>query len=243
MTRTWLSRNLVPSLINLLLIGLLGLFMFTSALAQTGRSTVQGTVRDPQGSVVTGATVTLINEGKNINRTQTTNQDGGYVFTAVPPGTYKLEIEASGFKKLSIATVEALVDTPVTVDSQLEVGSISEVISVTSNAEAPLNTTDASIGTAFESRRIQALPLNARNVIGLLSLQPGVTRDGYVSGGRKDQANITLDGIDVNEQQRGLDVVTDEAFASVLRSTPDSLQEFRVTTTKISASSNRSTTR
>jgi len=214
--------------------------MFTSAFAQTGRSTVQGKVRDAQGSVVTGATVTLINEGKNINRTQTTNQDGGYVFTAVPPGTYKLEIEASGFKKVSIATVEALVDTPVTVDSQLEVGSISEVISVTSNAEAPLNTTDASIGTAFESRRIQALPLNARNVIGLLSLQPGVTRDGYVSGGRKDQANITLDGIDVNEQQRGLDVVSDEAFASVLRSTPDSLQEFRVTTTNANADQGRS---
>ncbi|HYP53255.1 MAG TPA: hypothetical protein VEQ42_06920, partial [Pyrinomonadaceae bacterium] len=89
-------------------------------------------------------------------------------------------------------------------------------------------------------RRITELPLNANNVVGLLSLQPGVTRDGYVNGGRSDQANVTLDGIDVNEQQRGLDVVTDEAFASVLRSTRDSLQEFRVTTTNANAEQGRS---
>ena len=55
----------------------------------------------------------------------------------------------------------------------------------------------------FDSRRISELPLNARNVVGLLSLQPGVTQSGYVNGGRADQANVTLDGVDVNEQQRG----------------------------------------
>ena len=71
-------------------------------------------------------------------------------------------------------------------------------------------------------------------------MQPGVTRSGYVNGGRADQANVTLDGVDVNEQQRGLDIVSDEAFASVLRSTPDSLQEFRVTTTNANADAGRS---
>jgi hypothetical protein len=84
------------------------------------------------------------------------------------------------------------------------------------------------------------LPLNANNVVGLLSLQPGVTRSGFVNGGRADQSNITLDGVDVNEQQDGLDVVTDEAFASVLRVTRDSLQEFRVTTTNPNAEQGRS---
>ena len=232
-----LRKSLSGRLAGALLITLL---VFGVSLAQAGRSTIQGTLKDQQGHVVAGATVTLTNAGKNFNRTQTTNQDGTYVFPAVPPGTYRLDIEATGFKKVQIATVEALVDTPVTLDFQLEVGSISETISVTSNAEAPLNTSDASIGTAFENRRIQELPLNARNVVGLLSLQPGVTRAGYVNGGRADQANVTLDGVDVNEQQRGLDVVTDEAFASVLRSTPDSLQEFRVTTTNPNADQGRS---
>src|SRR5215213_8810100 len=159
-----------------LVCGLLVLLLAApAASAQAGRSTVRGTVRDQQGNVVKGASVTLADAAKNFTRTQTTGEEGAYTFAA-----------------------------------------------------------------AFESRRIQELPLNARNVVGLLSLQPGVTRTGYVNGARADQANVTLDGVDVNEQQRGLDVVTDEAFASVLRSTPDSLQEFRVTTTNPNAEQGRS---
>jgi Carboxypeptidase regulatory-like domain len=211
-----------------------------SVSAQSGRSTVRGTVRDPQGGAVAGATVILSNAEKNFTRTQVTNDEGAYVFAATPPGTYHLEATANGFKKVSVPDVQALVDTPVDVDVQLEVGNVSETVTVTAANEPALNTTDATIGNAFESRRIQELPLNARNVVGLLSLQPGVTRAGYVNGGRSDQANITLDGVDVNEQQRGLDIVTDEAFASVLRSTPDSLQEFRVTTTNPNADQGRS---
>lgn len=216
------------------------LFLSSVSYGQSGRSTVRGTVKDQQGNVVAGATVTLSNVDKNFTRTQTTTQDGTYVFTAVPPDTYKLDVEASGFKKTAVATVNALVDTTVDADVALEVGAVSETVNVTTAGEAPLNTSDATIGEAFENRRIQQLPLNARNVVGLLSLQPGVTRSGYVNGGRADQANVTLDGVDVNEQQRGLDVVTDEAFASVLRSTPDSLQEFRVTTTNANADAGRS---
>jgi hypothetical protein len=223
------------------LIALLTIFLLTSvSYAQAGRSTVRGTVKDQQGNVVTGATVTLVNAERNFSRTQTTTQDGTYVFTAVPPGTYRLEVEAPGFKKTSVSEVQALVDTSVDADVALEIGAVSETVNVTAGGEAPLNTTDATIGVAFDERRIEQLPLNARNVVGLLSLQTGVTRDGYVNGGRSDQANITLDGVDVNEQQRGLDIVTDEAFASVLRSTPDSLQEFRVTTTNANADQGRS---
>src|SRR5215213_9376139 len=224
-----------------LVCGLLVLLLAApAAAAQSGRSTVRGTVRDQQGNVVTGASVTLTDAAKNFTRTQTTNEEGGYTFAAVPPGTYRVEVESSGFKKVTVADVQALVDTPVDVDVELQPGLNTESVTVTASTEAALNTTDATIGTAFESRRIQELPLNARNVVGLLSLQPGVTRAGYVNGGRADQANVTLDGVDVNEQQRGLDVVTDEAFASVLRSTPDSLQEFRVTTTNPNAEQGRS---
>lgn len=210
------------------------------AQAQSGRSTVRGTVKDPQGNVVAGATVTISNAEKNFTRTQSTSEDGNYLFSALPPDTYRLDVEAAGFKKLSIASVSALVDTPVEVDVNLEVGAVTETVNVTAGSEAPLNTSDATIGTAFERRRIEQLPLNARNVVSLLSLQTGVTPAGYVNGGRADQANITLDGVDVNEQQRGLDVVTDEAFSSVLRSTPDSLQEFRVITTNPNAEQGRS---
>ena len=211
-----------------------------SAYAQSGGSTVRGTVKDPQGNVVAGATVNLTDPERNFSRTQQTNQDGVYLFTAVPPGTYKLQVESTGFKTASASGLVALVDTPTVRDVQLEVGAVSETVEITSGTEAAINTSDASLGNSFERRRIVDLPLNANNVVGLLSLQPGVSRSGYVNGGRADQSNITLDGVDVNEQQDGLDVVTDEAFASVLRVTRDSLQEFRVTTTNPNAEQGRS---
>jgi hypothetical protein len=211
-----------------------------TAYAQSGGSNVRGTVKDPQGNVVAGATVNLTNPEKNFSRTQSTNQEGVYLFTAIPPGTYKLEVEAPGFKTASASGLVALVDTPTVRDVQLEIGAVSETVDITSGAETTVNTSDASLGNSFERKRIVDLPLNANNVVGLLSLQPGVSRSGYVNGGRADQSNITLDGVDVNEQQDGLDVITDEAFASVLRVTRDSLQEFRVTTTNPNAEQGRS---
>jgi Carboxypeptidase regulatory-like domain len=216
------------------------LIMSAAAYAQSGGTTIRGTVKDPNGNVVAGATVSITDPEKNFTRTQSTNQDGGYVFTAVPPGTYRLDVTAPGFKTASASGLAALVDTPTVRDVQLEIGQVSETVDVTSTAEAAINTTDASLGNSFERKRIVELPLNANNVVGLLSLQPGVTRSGFVNGGRADQSNITLDGVDVNEQQDGLDVVTDEAFASVLRVTRDSLQEFRVTTTNPNAEQGRS---
>jgi hypothetical protein len=236
-----MKRSQFVSLFRPFLVALIASLLLTvTASAQSGGSTIRGTIKDPQGNIVAGATVTLTNAEKNFTRTQQTNQEGVYTFTAVPPGKYKLEVEALGFKKASLAEFEALVDTPIARDIQLEIGAVSEVVNITSGVEAPLNTSDASIGNSFERQRIVDLPLNANNVVGLLSLQSGVTRSGYVNGGRADQSNITLDGVDVNEQQDGLDVVTDEAFASVLRVTRDSLQEFRVTTTNPNAEQGRS---
>lgn len=224
-----------------------------TALAQTGAAVVRGTVADQQGKAISGATVTLTSAEKSLSRTQVTNEEGIYVFTSLAPGSYRIEIEASGFKKTSVSNVTAQVDTQRSVDIQLEVGAVTEVANVTAAAEAPINTTDATLGNNFESRRIENLPLNARNIVGLLSLQPGVTRLGEVNGGRRDQANITLDGVDANEQQTGLDVVAAsvntnendankvrEAFASVLRINPDAVQEFRVITSGVGAGQGRS---
>jgi hypothetical protein len=223
------------------------------AAAQSGTSIIRGTVTDPQGQAVAGATVKLISADKNFERTQATNGEGGYAFTAIPPGQYRLEVTAGNFKKLTVNDVSALVDTPRDVNVALEIGNVTEVSNISAAAEAPINTADATIGNNFESRRIENLPLNARNIVGLLSLQPGVTRLGEVNGGRRDQSNITLDGVDANEQQTGLDVVaasvnaneTDgnkirEAFASVLRINPDAVQEFRVITSGVGANQGRS---
>lgn len=205
-----------------------------ATLAMAQNTTVSGTVTDPQGSAIAGATVTLTNKTTDVSRSVTTASNGTYAIAQVPPGVYQLRAEAQGFKSIVRDEVQVLVNTPLTVNVGFtEIGAVSETVTVT-GGESVLNTADATIGNTFENRRVVDLPLNARNVVGLLSLQPGVTSTGEVNGGRSDQANVTLDGVDVNEQQGG------RAFFSVLRSTPDSLQEFRVTTTNPNADQGRS---
>ena len=216
---------------------LVGLFTFfaNSLAAQTGSSTIAGTVTDQQGAVVAGATVKLINDERGFSRTAVTTGSGSYSFSSVPPDTYRIEVEANGFKKTVQSNVALLVDKSTSVNIALEVGAVSEVINVAGgDLQSIVNTQDASLGNNFVSKQIQELPLEGRNVADLLSLQPGVTRGGEVTGSRSDQANITLDGVDVNDQQNGT------AFTPVLRVTPDSVDEFRVTTTNADSARGRS---
>ena len=85
------------------------LFACPATSAQTGTSSIRGTVTDQQGGVITGANVTLTSTERNFTRTQVTTEDGGYLFNTVPPGSYRVEIEAQGFRK-TVAIVSALVD-------------------------------------------------------------------------------------------------------------------------------------
>ena len=211
----------------------LGVLLCSPAFGQSGTSSVRGTVSDAQGKVVPGATVTLVDLDKNTTRTQTTGGSGEYAFVPVTPG-YRIDVEAKGFKKGTVTEIVALVDTPTTVPVNLEVGSITEVVTVTASGnDAQINTTDATIGNTFNEHQIKELPLDARNVANLLSL-PAVTQTGEVAGGRNDQANITIDGIDANDQQSGT------AFTPVLRVTPDSVSEFRVSVSNPNATQGRS---
>ncbi|MCA1640174.1 MAG: carboxypeptidase-like regulatory domain-containing protein [Acidobacteria bacterium] len=203
--------------------------------AQSGTTSIGGTVSDHQGQIIFGAAVTLTNAEKGFTRTSTTNDSGVFIFSGIQAGTYRLEVEMNGFKKFIQTEVRALVDTSTDVSAVLEVGNISETVNVRSDtAESLLNTQDATIGNPFNSNQVTQLPTEARNVINLLTLQPGVTRFGYVAGGRSDQANITLDGVAVNE------AVTNDIFSPVLRLNAEAIEEFRVTTTNANASQGRS---
>ena len=200
-----------------------------------GLSAIRGSIKDPQGSVVAGASVTLTQAETNTTRTSTSNDNGQFSFEGIQPGVYKVEVEAKGFKKSELTNINALVSKPVDLEVAMELGDLTQTVSIAVGAsEALINTQDASLGNNFISQQITQLPLNARNVANLLSLQPAVTPSGYVAGGRSDQANITLDGVDVNEQQTG------DAFSPVLRVSPDTVEEFRVTTTNPNASQGRS---
>ena len=212
------------------------------AFAQSGTSNISGVVTDQSGAVVPGAKVTISNTATGFTRNVTTQNDGSYSFPGIPPATYQLTVEANNFKKAVTSSVKALVDSTTRTNISLEAGAVSETVTVTSNTiESVVNTQDASIGNNFVPKQITQLPTNLRRVNDLLSLQPGVTRQGYVAGGRSDQANITLDGVDINDQQTGgrtLQFSTSQG--SALRATTESVEEFRITTTNANANQGRS---
>jgi Carboxypeptidase regulatory-like domain len=196
-------------------------------------SAVSGVVSDPTGAVFPGASVTIVNIDNGAQREATTDSSGRYSFQQIAPGKYKLVVKAAGFNDVTVNSLQVLVNSPATIDIKMEsMGRTTTTVDVTSET-VQINTQDATLGNAIGTKPIMELPFEARNVVGLLSIQPGVTffgdptdyRSGSVNGGKADQGNVTLDGVDVNDQQYR------SAFTSVLRVTLDSVQEFRTTTT------------
>jgi hypothetical protein len=221
---------------------LFSFFLVSSVNAQSGTTGINGTVTDQNGAAVPGATVKISNPATGFARDMTTDTDGKFNFPGLQPASYRLEIEAANFKKLVNANVQALVDKPIDITLALEPGDVSAVVDVTSNTiESVVNTQDASIGNNFVPKQITELPTNLGRVTDLLSLQPAVTREGYVAGGRSDQANVLLDGVDINDQQTGgRSAQFQTTQDTVLRSTVESVEEFRITTTNANANLGRS---
>ena len=219
-----------------------------AAFAQSSSTSLQGTVTDSTGSAIEGASVSLVNSESKAERSMQSGSQGEYRFLLIAPGTYTLRVSAKGFAGYQQTGLPLLVNTPTTVNVELKVGGSTEVVNVSGEAPA-LNMVDASLGNSFAERQVKQLPIDGRNVPDLLSLQAGVaftgnrpdmedpkykdqdTRSGAVNGARSDQSNITLDGVDVNDQNSGY------AFTSVIPITPDSVQEFRVTTSNYNADS------
>src|SRR6185295_3437960 len=232
--------------------------LFSSSLPAQSFTSISGSVADPSGAVVPNAAVSLENVNTNSKRETTSNSSGNYSFVQILPGNYRLTAKAPGFADVIVNDLRLLVNSPATVGIVFEkVGAVAETISVTAEA-TQLNTTDASMGNAIGTKAVLELPLFARNAAGLLSFQPGVTslgtgntdyvganpgtgastdaideRNGAVNGGKSDQGNVTLAGVDVNDQQ------TRRASKSVLRVTLDSVQEFRSTTANANADQGR----
>lgn len=248
MKRTALLRR--QSLISSTVLFVAFLLLPNIAFGQAGTSTVTGIVSDPASNVVPGASVTLTNVGTNTSRTTTTNDVGKYSFEFVQPGDYRVEVEAKGFKKSVLNDVHALVAQSTSADVKLELGQLTETITVSASAaEQMINRDDASLGSTFVPKQITELPTNARSIPALLTLQAATTRDGNVAGARSDQANVTLDGVDINETQTnsvGASVQDDPITSNlpinntVLRLNSEAIQEFRVTTTNPNANQGHS---
>jgi hypothetical protein len=205
--------------------------------------TITGEVKDSTGAVVPGVTVTVTNKATNAARTTITNAVGLFDFPALPPGNYAVKTELEGFKTVT-RDVELQVQQTARVDFAMELGTISEMATVT--GVSPLvETTNATIGTVIENRRIAELPLNGRNYLDLVKLVPNVSaefagagqagsRQGgtranqqlSVSGQRREFNYFTLDGVDN----------TDVNFNTyIFLPSVDALEEFKVQTGVYSA--------
>jgi len=222
-------------------------FLMPAGVTQSATTSIRGEISDAKGLVVSGATVTLSNAATGFSRTTKTDGQGVYQFLEIPPAAYVLTVEAAGFATMKRENVVLQVSSPATLNLTVQVQGRSVVIDVT--GEAPMvNTQDATLGNTFNSRQLMDLPAEGRDPASILSLQPGVvyigsttttqqdndSRGGAVNGARSDQSNITLDGLDDNDQLEGY------AFQGAMRATLDSLQEFRVTTSNYDAASGRS---
>src|SRR3989454_730864 len=201
------------------------------ALAQTGGSRITGTVTDVSGALVPGATVTARNEATGVAYTQTTTEAGLYAFPSVPVGTYTVSVALQGFKTANKTGNILEVNTPLVINVSLEVGGITETVSVAAETEA-LQTTNATIGNVVERRAIVDLPLNGRNPLALITLEPGVVQRSagaagsgiHVNGARDRSVNVTVDGIEANESS------VPNPLSNLYRLNPDNVQEYKVTT-------------
>jgi Carboxypeptidase regulatory-like domain/TonB-dependent Receptor Plug Domain len=209
-------------------------------LAQTGTSNITGTIRDSNGAAVPGATATAKNDATGVTSTQTTTDSGLYSFASLPVGSYTISIEKQGFKTLQKTNNALQVGEPLTVDGALEIGQVSETVTVTGGAEQ-LQNSNATIGNVVEQKAIEALPLNGRNPLTLLLLEPGVVQRSFggagsgvhVNGARDRAYNVTIDGIEANESS------VPNPVSNLYRITPDNIQEYKVTTNNATAEEGR----
>src|SRR5438477_9142777 len=230
-------------LVQVLLVGLLLLSLGSgNAFAQaTASATIQGTVTDKSGAVVSGAQVVAKNKATDVSRAATTSDDGYYKFELLPVGTYTVTVSRAGFGTVA-QTIETLIGQTATVNAQLSPGATSEVIEVTS--EAPLvDQLKTSVSQNITPSEVEELPLLGRDVANLAYLAPGVkatdsydpTKNRYailsVNGQSGRNVNVTINGVDNKDNTVG---------GPVMQLPLEAVQEFVISTQRFSAANGRS---
>jgi Carboxypeptidase regulatory-like domain len=212
-----------------------------SATAQTITGSIRGTVTDPSGAVVRGASVTVTNVSTGVSTRTTTNQDGDYNIQFLPIGSYTLAVTAQGFTTTSVAAFTLEIDQIAKIDAKLQVGNASTTVQVDSEVSPMLQTQDATMGTTISSNTLSTLPMNALNYQFATLFVPGAVdvslssmggadgnerdTDWYgtpsFNGNRGQVNNYVLDGVEMNETMNNL---------SAYNPAPDAIQEMRVIT-------------
>lgn len=230
--RPFLSRTLW-------LLLLLSAFL-PGAFGQAVTGYLIGTVSDPTSAAVAGAKVTITNTGTGISVTTQTNESGNYTQTQLVPGTYKIAVEGQGFKRFVQDNVIVEVGRSVRVDAQLQLGAVSEEVSV-SSAPPSLETDRAELATTIPTSQVEKLPTLNRNFTSLQYLLPGATPNTYqhatsenpqqglliaTNGQQFSTTNFMLDGTDNNDPVLGIIVVNPNI---------DAVGEFKVTNSNFDA--------
>jgi hypothetical protein len=197
---------------------------------------VSGVVSDKSGGVLGGVEVSLDNSSLGIHNTTTTNEIGYYQFLRLNPAAgYQLTLVLKGFRKLAVSNITLAAATAETRNAVLELGDVTQFVEVTVTGEGSLNTADATVGNVIDSHQVSNLPIQFRlDAANLMRLQAGVNDKGSITGARSDQGNITLDGLDLNDQATG------QEFTSTIPVSVDALQEVRTITAGETADYGRS---
>jgi hypothetical protein len=209
--------------------------------AQDTSGKIVGTVSDPSGGVVAGATVTVTNTGTGVSRQTSTDSKGYYQVLELPIGRYEVAAEAPGFSRKLVSARNSLeINQTLRMDVALEVGAVKDLVTVEGGATA-VETENSTLGATVSGNAIFELPLNGRNTLDLLSTQPGVTpknndasrqAGGYsIGGGRSDSVTYLLDG-GLNNHLIDNGIVIDP--------NPDAVGEFRVLQSNYAAEYGRS---
>ena len=239
----------------------LSLFGIAQLYAQSPNGTVSGLVVDPTGAIVVGADVLAANDATGVQYPTKTNQDGIYLVSSLPPGTYRLQVSKIGFKTLIKPDIVLNVQDALAINFTLPVGAISEVVTVTAGAPI-VNTTDGSVNTIVDQNYVKNMPLNGRSFQDLILLTPGTvtqtpqnsfssqlgeTGEFSVNGQRTESNYYTVDGVSANAGAAPGVLMLSQAggsgsvpLASALGTTQalvsvDDLQEFRVQSSTYSA--------
>ena len=200
-----------------------------SAVAQTTLGRVAGTVLDQSGGVLPGATVTLTNTGTGQVSTTVTTETGAFLFPQVPIGTYNVSVQLEGFKAREFTNVNVAVGQEYSITARLEIGAVTDVVTVTAGASL-VQTTTPEVTSTVVQQQVLSIPLQGRDVTNLINLQAGVrgitTRNTTINGGRPTWTQVTLDGINIQDnfiRTNSLDFLPN-------RPTSDNVAEFSITT-------------
>ena len=187
-----------------------------TAVAQTFRGSIQGTITDSTGAAVAGAQVKVFSTATGLSRTVIANDRGEYAASELPLGTYSVTVEKQGFRTTTLTQIPVSVGSPTRADVKLDAGAVQEVVEV--NADVPLvETSSNTTGGTIEANEASELPVNGRDFTKLLELVPGSSSDPVGStesagsyglfsldGNRGRSNNYLLDGTDMNDGYRNL---------------------------------------